>query len=151
MKKVILGMALVALSSGAIAEQLEANGSVVTVCSFSETVVGSLAISGTSVTTTSKPQTSILNNDPAFYRITVSNLDLAAPVTVSALTLDVTSPTVPAGAGVIFNGGNEVNGSVGDLALAGTYVLDANFTATLAATAEAGSYVATVDLTCAPI
>ena len=150
MKKVIAIVALAALSTVASAEQLSATSVVVTSCSFSNTVAGTLAVSGTSVTTNSKPTTDVLNNDPAVYDITVGNQALTAPVGVSTLAVNIESPAVPAGAATIFDSAAEADGATDNLVSAGTYQLSADFTSTLAAVATAGNYTAVVDVTCAP-
>ena len=150
MKKVILAVALAAFSGTLFAETLTASGSVTTSCSFSNTAAGTLAISDTSVTTSSAPTTDVLNNDPAVYDVTVGNQSLSAPVGVSVLAVDIQNPSQPAGAVAIFTAGVEADGASDNLAAAGTYSMAADFTATLASTATAGNYVATVNLTCAP-
>ena len=150
MKKVILAVALAAFSGSLFAETLTASGSVTTSCSFSNTAAGTLAISDTAVTTSSAPTTDVLNNDSAVYDVTVGNQALSAPVGVSVFAVDVQNSSRPAGATAIFSSSSEADGASANLASAGTYVMAADFTATLASTATAGNYVATVDLTCAP-
>lgn len=152
MKKLI-SLALLALTPAVFAETLIHDGELASACGFSDTFPGSLTVSGTSVTTASNAGTSVSNNDPGVYELTVGTPVLNTPSTFQAANGTTTASSVNIimdanGAnGGIFAANDDTNGS-GALAADGFDDLLASVSYTLSRAATAGSYQSTVEVNC---
>lgn len=150
MKKTPLAIALAALafSGGAAAETLSATTSLAGSCTFSDTVTGSLVVSGTSVTTdaAAKASTKVTNNDPNGFDVVIGTATSTFPGALTMATKNV-NVTLTSGPTPAFpDTSNE--GQAALLGAAGEYDFDFDFSSTLSASAIAGAYTMASDVTC---
>ena len=153
MKKTLIALALASASSISFAETLGQSGNLPSVCEFSDTSSGTLVASGTSVTTGVAASTTLTNNDPAVYEVTIGAVSVSTPTTFTTaggvvssadtdIQFDANGPNPS-----VFPMSTDV-GNVESLATDGADDITSSIFATLSRAATAGDYAGTVDITC---
>jgi len=145
---IAIATATLAFSGGAAAESVSATTTVASTCAFSNTSQGTLVVSGTSVTTDAgnKPTTTVTQNDPAGFDLTVGTATPTFPgsLTMATKNIDVVKTS---GSNPVF-GSTANEGDVETLQNVGSDVFDFDFTATLSDSAIAGTYTIASEMTC---